>query len=166
MTKDLVKLEITVTPETARDIDKLLSEQGWDSTEGLRILLGMGLGAVRGEQARSKDESAKKRMVARLMEVEGSLAVLRSRMFEMEKANQSWELSTGAIRTQNIGFQGLINRQKEEIAELKKVNLSQQDEINSLYSQLDKQAAQPVQPVLLHTNRSEKKSLWARLRRK
>jgi hypothetical protein len=85
MANGLVKLEITVTAGTAQDIEQLFHEKGWDSTEGLQILLGMGLSAVRGEQVHSQVGEAKERMAARLMEVEGSLAVLGSRMFEMEK---------------------------------------------------------------------------------
>jgi hypothetical protein len=142
----VVKLEVNVTAETAQDIEQLFHEQEWESTEGLQILLGMGLGAMRGEDAHSNGEEAKERMAARLMEVEGSLAVLRSHMYEMDKANQSWELSTGAIHKQNAGFIGLINRLKEEIDELKKVNLSQQDEIRSLHSQLDNRADHVAQP--------------------
>jgi hypothetical protein len=165
MAKEVVKLEINVMAETAQDIDDLFREQGWDTTEGLQILLGMGLGAVRGEQVHSKGEEAKERMAAWLIEVEGSLAVLRSRMYEMEKANQSWELSTGAIRKQNIGFIGLINRVKEEINELKKVNLSQQDEIRSLRSQLDTRADQPVQPDQNSNQTGERKS-WVRMKGK
>lgn len=113
----------------------------------------------------SKGEEAKKRMAARLMEVEGSLAVLRSRMYEMKKTNQSWKLSTSAIRKQNIGFIGLINRLKEEINELKKVNLSQQDEIRSLRSQLDTRADQPVQPDQ-NSNQTGERKLWTRMKGK
>jgi len=141
MAEELVKVEVYVTAETATDIDELRHEKGWGVDEGLRILLGMGIGAARGEAARF-DAEAQERMIARLAEVEGSLAVLRARMFEMEKANEAWDLSTGAIRQQNLGFQGLINRQKEELDTLKLENARLRAGLESLQAHQPPQADQ------------------------
>lgn len=123
VTEKTVKLEIEVTPETAKDVEDLLLEGGWQKEECLPIVLGIGMGAVRVQWMTDTvmdDESEPlERMKARLASVEGSLATLRFRMFEMEQTNQAWDLSTGAIRNQNVGFKAIINRQQKELDELK-----------------------------------------------
>jgi hypothetical protein len=60
---------------------------------------------------------------------------------------------------------GLINRQKEEINELKKVNLSQQEEIKSLCSLLDTRADQAMQTDQ-SKNQTLQKGLLVRMRGK
>lgn len=163
MAQDLVKLKVAVTPETAEDIEKLLREQRWDPAEGLRILIGMGLGAVRGERARM-DADAQARMVARLMEVEGSLAVLRSRMFETQKADKSWELSIGAIHNQNLGYQGIIDRLREELEILRSENERLLTEIHDLRAGY---SSTPLQPRFEKRSvRSKPGCLWDWMRRK
>jgi len=119
------KIEVEVTAETAHDIENLVQEMGWDYAEGIRILLGSGLGAIRAQaaleahQCQDPDAEPIERMGRRLMEVESSLAVLRFRLFETNRDNEAWNLSTGAIRNENIGLKNLVERQREEINALK-----------------------------------------------
>ena len=120
MDKQTTKLEIEIAPETASDLEALIDEQGWDQQEALRSLVGAGLMAIRLEvfdENTGKMLTAKAR--ARWLEVERDLAVLRFRMFELEQANSRWEMSTGAIKTQNLAFEQMIRAKDQELAELK-----------------------------------------------
>ncbi len=126
--KERVTFEITVESETAREIERVIAENGWERAEGLRLLLGSGLGYVRGEKILQAVESGAmtaqdlQTVVSRMMETESRLAVLRFRAFELEQANQNWELSTGAIQNERIGLRGVVKRLREEIAALKMEN--------------------------------------------
>src|SRR3972149_9661782 len=105
MVKEAINLEIFVTPETAGDIESLITEKQWEKQEGLRILLGAGLAAIRTrlfDQDEIEDGFDSK-LKSRLMEVEQSLAVLRFQLFEALERNRSWELSSGAIQKAKIG---------------------------------------------------------------
>jgi hypothetical protein len=159
----LAELKILVTAETARNIDMLIAERGWDPVEGLRILLGLGMAAARTEPASDGNKEGVERMGNRLKEVESSLAVLRFRMFEMQKANQSWELSTGAIRNQNLVFQGVIARQKEELEKLNRLLREKEEELAPLHTQVE-QAQAPYCFELAVAR--HKKSWFSWLRRK
>src|SRR3970282_963413 len=105
MDKQTTKLEIEIAPETASDLQALFDEQGWDWQEALRNLIGPGWLVLRltpFDENPEKVLSAQAR--ARWLEVEQDLAVLRFRTFELEQANSRWEMSTGAVKAQNIGF--------------------------------------------------------------
>jgi len=123
-----VTLEITVAGETAREIERVIAENGWEHAEGLRLLLGSGLGYVKGEKILQAVESGTmtaqdlQAVVSRMMETESRLAVLRFRAFEMGKANQAWELSTGAIQNDRVGLRELAWRLRAEMAALKAEN--------------------------------------------
>ena len=138
----VVKLEIEVTAETSHDLGVLIAEEGWDYTEGLRIILGAGMAAIRAERAQqaliSGSEAAEhiQRMHKRLVGTESSLAVTRFRLYEALKTIQNWELSSGATRIQNTGYQGLIHRQKEELDELKDRLHRQEEELVKLRLQI------------------------------
>jgi len=123
-----VTFEITVASATAREIERVIAENGWERAEGLRLLLGSGLGYVKGEKILQAVESGTmtaqdlQTVVSRMMETESRLAVLRFRAFEMEKANQAWELSTGAIQNDRVGLRELAWHLRDEIAALKAEN--------------------------------------------
>ena len=121
-TPGAVRLEVEVAPETADDIRKLLAERGWDSAEGLRILFGAGIGALKALALEDgySDESESERMLRHAAENEQALALLRFRLYETQKANEAWDLSTGAIHNQNAGYKAIIDRQIGELAELKR----------------------------------------------
>jgi chromosome segregation ATPase len=127
---ELEKLEVWVTREMAEDLRALLQEEGWTQDEGLRLILGAGMGAVRAAQAEADLENEAlpeandapptfEAMRRRLIHVEASLAVLRFRLFEAQEANRAWNLSTGAIQAENVGLNALVKRQKEDIEALK-----------------------------------------------
>ncbi|MCX8025618.1 MAG: hypothetical protein N3A60_10480 [Thermanaerothrix sp.] len=128
--QELERLEVWVTHQMAEDLRALLQEEGWTQDEGLRLILGAGMGAVRAAQAEAdlEDEALPEAndapptfeaMRQRLIHVEASLAVLRFRLFETQEANRAWNLSTGAIQAENVGLNALVKRQKEEIEALK-----------------------------------------------
>ncbi len=121
MEKQTTKLEIEIAPDTARDLQTLFDEQGWDRQEALRSLVGAGLMAMR---LKTFDENPDKVLSAqaraRWLEVERDLAVLRFRLFELEQTNSRWEMSTGAIKAQNIAYEELLRAKDRELAELKK----------------------------------------------
>jgi len=123
-----VTFEITVASETAREIERVIAENGWEHSEGLRLLLGSGLGYVKGEKILHAVESGAmtaqdlQTVVSRMMETESRLAVLRFRAFELERANRDWELSTGAVQNERMGLRGVVQRLREEIAALKAEN--------------------------------------------
>lgn len=128
MQNEWVTFEVTVEGETARKIEHVIAENGWERADGLRLILGSGLGYIKGDQILKAIESGAmtaedlQRLVSRMVETESRLAVLRFRAFEMEKANQAWELSTGAIQNDRIGLRGVVHRLREEIAALKAEN--------------------------------------------
>jgi len=121
-----VTLEIQVTTETAQKIQTFIQEQGWEMQEGYRYMLGAGLGFLRGEvclQDNTKseiEETERKRFTSMICEAESHMAAIRYRLFEFQQANQAWELSTGAVYTDNRALRNLVCRQKEEISGTKK----------------------------------------------
>jgi hypothetical protein len=122
-----IRLEIEITADQAREIEALIetleATRGCTRDEGLRMLLGAGLAALRShlfESQMPEDELA--RLRKRLLEVEQSLAVTRFRLFEAQEANRSWALSTGAIRNENQALKGLVDRLRGEIAELRRLH--------------------------------------------
>ncbi len=138
-----IVLEIPVTTETAQDIHNYIHERGWEIEEGYRLLLGSGLGWLRSEgywlktQQEDEPQSNKKQLISRLMEDESILSAIRFRMYELQTTNKNWELSTGAILTENNGFKNLLEQQKKEISELHLKVKEQQIEIERLHKQLE-----------------------------
>jgi hypothetical protein len=107
-------ITIQVSEETSRDLENLTQEMGWEPEDGLRMVLGAGLMAVRHEQE-SPSSEAKNKSWLRWLEVEQDLAVTRYRLFREMEANRRWELSTGAVKTQNIAHEKLIENLNKEI---------------------------------------------------
>jgi hypothetical protein len=105
-----------------------MAENGWERAEGLRLILGSGLGYLKGEKtlqavaAGTMTAEDLQKLISRMMETESRLAVLHFRAFELERANQNWELSTGAIQNESVGLRELAWRLREEIAALKAEN--------------------------------------------
>ena len=134
MVKEAINLEIFVTPETAGDIESLITEKQWEKQEGLRILLGAGLAAIRTrlfDQDEIEDGFDSK-LKSRLMEVEQSLAVLRFQLFEALERNRSWELSSGAIQKAKIGYESIMKSQRQVIEDLRKTVKKMDLEISRL----------------------------------
>ena len=143
--------------------------------EGYRYILGAGLGFLWGEvclQDNTKgeiEETERKRFTSMICEAESHLAAIRYRLFEFQQANHAWELSTGAVYTENRALSNLVCRQKEEISGLKKQVREQQMEIESLHSQQTTSSLSgsilPKPDIQVH---DEKKSIpkmwWGKLR--
>ena len=133
-----ITLEIQITDESAQDIHGFLQGQVWETQAGYRYLLGAGLGYLRGEsclQDSTKDDNEDtkiKKLTSMISEAESHLAAIRYRMFELQQANQAWELSTGAVYTEGKALTNLVRRQKEEISELIKRIREQQAEVERL----------------------------------
>jgi hypothetical protein len=146
----LKRIQIDLTADTARDLEIVIAENGWESEEGLRMILGAGMAAVRAARAQQalteKGEAAEQihRLRKRLVETESSLAVTRFQLYEALKTIQNWELSSGATTTQNIGFLGVIQRQKEELDSLNKQLRVQQEELVRLRMQTQKNTQEPL----------------------
>ncbi|MCL4561176.1 MAG: hypothetical protein M1281_11235 [Chloroflexi bacterium] len=117
------KLEVHVTEDVANDLYQFISRQGWEYEEGLRLLLGAGMGYLRSSKILSETDPESKekeihQLIARLVETESRLAATRFRMSELQQANESWELSTGAVNTERVGLSNVVKRQREEIDQL------------------------------------------------
>lgn len=116
-------IEISLDPQTKSELDEYVRAKNWSLSEGYRIVLGAGLGYLRSDELFEtvqeigipQDQAS---IVARLVRAESSLASMRFRMFELQKANHNWENSLGAIHNQNMGFRSIVKRQKQEIMEL------------------------------------------------
>ena len=117
-------LEITLTAEAKQELEHFITEKGWETAEGYRILLGAGLGYLRSQpyqeaESDSEAEREKKQLMARLIQDESTLASMRFRMFELQQTNTNWELSTGAVFNENTALKKLVKRQAREIQSLK-----------------------------------------------
>lgn len=62
-----VKLEIEVTAETANDLVELIAEKGVDFAEGLRLILGAGMGALDIQRREQANEPENQGYTTRLM---------------------------------------------------------------------------------------------------
>jgi hypothetical protein len=140
-TTGVVRLEVEVAPETAAEIRKLIAARGWDFTEGLRILFGAGIGALKASALKDQDlhESESDRMLRHAAENEQAVALLRYRLYETQKANEAWDLSTGAIHNQNAGFRAIIDRQIGELTGLKRQLYDSEFEVQQLRAKLGDQ---------------------------
>ena len=116
---DAVKIETFVAEETAQAIDALIAELGYEREEGLRMILGAGLMALRNANLEPETE-VPKRGRARWMEVERDLAVTHFRLYKAMESNRNWELSTGAVLTRNKGLEQLVDRLNKEVDDLKR----------------------------------------------
>ncbi|KPL69978.1 hypothetical protein ADN00_18065 [Ornatilinea apprima] len=116
-------IEISLDPQTKSELDEYVGAKNWSLSEGYRIVLGAGLGYLRSNELFETVQEIgipqdQPSIVARLVRAESSLASMRFRMFELQKANHDWENSLGAIHNQNMGFRSIVKRQKQEIWEL------------------------------------------------
>lgn len=166
---ELVRLEILVDADTARDIRTTIADRGWEYAEGLRLLMSNGLAYTKGERilkavesgALSKDEL--ERTLSRMMETESRLAALRFRAFEIQRANQAWELSTGAIRNENLGLLAVVERLRDEkmalLAENEQLRRKLSASVPTLQGSAPDTLVMPPSPA----SKSAQRSFWQRL---
>lgn len=117
-----VTLEIELTKQTVEEIKALMAEYLWEPNEGLRLLLGAGIGALQAERVRTPDISDHEKVLrlSRLLtEAEGRLAGARYDLSEARQMLKRWELSNGAIRETLVSLEQVIKRQNQELDELK-----------------------------------------------
>jgi len=149
----VVALQVHVTAETARDLQRLIAEKGWELEEGLRIILGTGMGYLRGERVLQavaigdKTEEEMRQLMTRLIGTESRLASALFRMQDLEQSNQNWDLSSGAIQTENVALKGVVDRQKKEIRELTAKIEELEQEIQQLRSHLGAGQEEAVETV-------------------
>ena len=167
----VVKLEIEVTADTSHDLGVLFAEEGWENAEGLRLVIGAGLGTVRARRAMQSMQAGENldatldRLMSRLMEVESSLAVTRFRLYEYQQANQGWELSTGAIRRENLGFQGVLERKRNELSALNDRVRALENENTALKSLLGETHEQPAAALTPEKPPSARQHVFKRIKR-
>lgn len=121
---ELVSVEIKITQETFDHLTAYIQHKGYEIDEGLRIILGAGLGYLlahsldEGNETNSSEDNNKERLIQRLIRTEARLASIRYKMFELQQANQNWTLSSGAIYTENAGLRALAKRRTQEVTDL------------------------------------------------
>ena len=159
--EDTVILEVEVTQETMQELKALMDEHLWEPDEGLRMILGAGLGALTAERVREAYTDQEKiiQLSQRLARAEGRLVTTRFDLSEVRQDIKRWELSTGAVREMAAGSEKVIRRQNSEIDEMKDLILKQQAEIKHLQAQLGaEQADQKGQPAYQEVILPAKKS--------
>jgi hypothetical protein len=142
-------IEIQLTQQTLEDILALIHSEGWEEQEGLRIILGAGLGYLRVKTLPENEKENglpknQQQLVSRLVEAESLLAAMRFRMFELQNANKNWELSNGAVFKENIGLKNLASRHIAEIRVLKATIINLEAEVVELKNQQSKEPSPVV----------------------
>jgi len=160
LNEDTIVLEIEVTRETAGELKALVAAFLWEPNEGLRMILGAGIGALITERSKEvQTDSEKIRQISRLLvESEGRLASTRFNLSEAKQALKRWELSNGAIRELIVSIEQVIRRQNQEIDELKSRLKQRDEEIKRLRAQLGEELVdEPTQPATQEPLRPVKK---------
>ena len=138
---DDVRLEIYVTPEMASELEELISEHLWEQADGLRILLGAGMGAVKAQSIAKSDGQTESETITRLSQqlirTESRLASTRFQLAEVKELNQRWELSAGSVYSSGATFEKIVLDQRTEIGELKARLAEQQKEIEHLHAAVE-----------------------------
>lgn len=156
----LETLQITVTSETLRELDHLISLRNWEPSEGYRIILGTGLGYLLAQSLLDSENTTglsqdAERLTARLVQTESMLASLRFHTFELQQQTSNWELSSGAIYQENMALKNLVNRQRKEIADLRLKLQELQEKMVSNHTTLDQSNLSDSKkiPAELHPSR-------------
>ncbi len=117
------QIRLNITDETYEELLALIRSRGWEEEDGLRILLGAGLGALRAAEFEAEEENGLPKnmaeLAARLSRTESQLAYLRFRVMELEEDNRNWQLASGPIAQENEGLKAVARLRLEEIDRLK-----------------------------------------------
>jgi len=113
-------ITLALPTATVQKIEAINQEKGWEFDQGMRRILGAGLGFLEmGElENAGADPDPHGGLVRRVIESESIIASLQFKLFESETANTNWELSSGAIATENHGLRETAFKQLERIDEL------------------------------------------------
>ena len=132
-------LEIAVPAEMANELAELASFYVWEKAEGLRIILGAGMGALQAQRQVQEDgdsdpEVKLRHLTRQLVRSEGRLAASRYRLFEAEQELRRLELSNAGLRELGIGLERANRRQLDEIEKLRLILKEKQSGIEGLQS--------------------------------
>jgi predicted nucleic acid-binding Zn-ribbon protein len=116
---EIVKLEISVLKETYDDILATIERNKWDTEEGLRILLTLGLGYAQGQYLLQCDDAQRARLAERLADLESVAAAMKFRAFTFMRDNQVLEMRSAALQKSVVGLEAVIKRIHPERDELK-----------------------------------------------
>lgn len=138
-------VQLQITQDTIQRIQSINQQNNWEFEQGIRRILGAGLGYLEMhsfiEEDPSPDEKAA--LIRRVIEGESIIASLQYKLFEIESVNKNWKLSSGAIQTENIGLRKAAFNHLKNIdsltlgmAQLKKENDELKKQIEALTSAL------------------------------
>jgi len=156
-----IKLEIEIAPETATQLNRLFSEHFWERADGLRTILGVGIGTLIAQQIEKKNEDSQTKIISltrELVQSEGRLSGVQFELAEIKELNRRWELSTGSIHAMNATLEKVILQQNNEISEIKTQLKAALEEINQLGLISANQKIATLSP-----RQSQKKSWLSRL---
>jgi hypothetical protein len=132
-------LEIEISKETAEQIKEIIENYLWEKDEGLRRILGAGIGFLLAQKINLEktDEKEKIRTLTRELTLsEGRLAGTRYRMAEMTFTIHRWELASGSLQSLGAATDKIVVRQNNELAEMRetivRLNQENQDLQNAL----------------------------------
>ena len=123
ITNEMPTLAVQVDAETRQKIEDLCQKKEWELEEGLRLLLGTGLGFYLHQLAldglATSDVENYNDLMRMFIKNEASLASTRYKLFEMMQSNQNWQLTMGAIENESKALKGTVQRLREENEALK-----------------------------------------------
>ncbi|BCY17254.1 hypothetical protein hrd7_11030 [Leptolinea sp. HRD-7] len=109
------KIEINISDDTREKIVLLMNERGWDWEEGLRLILGAGLGFYLAQNPiNGEGENSHTNLIRQYMSAESELASLRFKVYELSESNRNWNLTQGAIEKENIALKNLVEQLREK----------------------------------------------------
>ncbi|MCJ7519213.1 MAG: hypothetical protein MUO42_06025, partial [Anaerolineaceae bacterium] len=85
-----------------------------------RIIPGAGYGYLMGNPELNEDKQTdfprnSDELIERLVKAEAIPASIRYHIYEIQQANNNWELSTGAVQKENAGLRNIAKRRLEEV---------------------------------------------------
>jgi hypothetical protein len=136
---ELQTINIQISSDTIQRIKSVIQQKDWEFDQGVRRILGAGLGYLEMETHLQNDsEPEKDSLIRRIIEAESLIASLQFKLFETESANQNWNLSSGAILGENIGLKNVAMKQLKRIDRLTLQNALLNKEILELKEQNEK----------------------------
>lgn len=113
-------VQIQITQDTTQRIQFINQQNKWDFEQGVRRILGAGLGFLEMESFDKSEPPTdeKAALIRRVIEGESIIASLQYKLFEEETANKNWKLSSGAIEVENNGLRQAAFRHLQRVDEL------------------------------------------------
>ena len=130
---------LPISVEQQRKLNSIIQQNNWEQENGLRRILGAGAEFFAQSEKASENTGTleKDDLIQRVIAAESVIASLQYRLYEKECANKNWELSSGAIQTENIGLRKTAFKQLERIDTLTLRNKQLEKEVKDLSAQLD-----------------------------